>query len=276
MTVTDQPRVSGDTAIRESRSGVIERMSAILDAFDSGRETLRLEDITDRTGLPRSTTFRLACQLTELQWLIHDEQGYRLGARTRRLARITDCEDIRAAASAALSDLHVATGAVVHLGVLEGNTVHYLDKVGGALAATIPSKVGTRIDATQTVCGLALLASLAPEDADRVLRMPLRSSTVRPIARRRAVLADLYRVRQRNGLAVSLGTACEMGISTVAAPVLGPNGPIAAISVATRGELELRRVAPLVFTAARRTAAEMFVDGSLPGSTSRGARARLA
>ncbi|MGW4352034.1 IclR family transcriptional regulator [Nocardia sp. NPDC004582] len=279
MTVTDQPPVGGDTALRESRSGVIERMSAILDAFDSGRECLRLEDITDRTGLPRSTAFRLASQLTELQWLVHDEQGYRLGARTRRLARITDFEDIRAAASAALSELHVATGAVAHLAVLEGNTVHYLDKVGGPFAASIPSRVGARHDATQTVCGLALLASMDPEEADRVLRLPLRSSTVRPIARRRAVQADLYRVRQRNGLAISLGTTCEMGISAVAVPVLGPDGPVAAISVATRGELELRRVTPLVFTAARRTAAEMFADGSMgaePLEPRLRTRARLA
>lgn len=47
------------------RPGVVERFTLILDAIASGPDRMYLEEITDITGLPRSTVFRLLAQLIE-------------------------------------------------------------------------------------------------------------------------------------------------------------------------------------------------------------------
>src|SRR5699024_10327648 len=67
----------------ESRSSVITRVSAILDAFRHGPDRLLLSDLTNATGLPRSTAFRLISQLVDVGWLERDpdRQGYRIGRR---------------------------------------------------------------------------------------------------------------------------------------------------------------------------------------------------
>ncbi|PWV77045.1 DNA-binding transcriptional regulator, IclR family [Prauserella marina] len=242
---------------KTARPSVIERVTQILDVFMMGPERLLLEDITRVTGLPRSTAFRILSQLVGLQWLEHDNRGYRLGTRLHGLgARRHDHGDVRAAAATALNDLHLATGAVAHLAVLEGANVHYLDKIGGAAAASVPSGVGSRVPADAAVTGLAMLACLVPEQVDTLL-------AISPGSRYReaAVLAKLHRklgaIRQRHGLAFAPASRCPLGISAVAAPVVGPDGAVGAISVAGKG-LRFETVAPMVMFASRRTARTMF------------------
>jgi DNA-binding IclR family transcriptional regulator len=149
----------------------------------------------------------------------------------------------------ALNELHLATGAVVHLSVLEGGMAHYLDKVGGAAAATVPSRVGARIVASDTVSGRSMLAFIAPEQVDVMIRAA-RGGNVEDID-----LVSLHRelaaVRQRQGLAISSGEHRSTGITSIGAPVLGPGGPVASVSVAARGPIAVGAVAPLVLRAAR-------------------------
>lgn len=226
---------------------MLERVTQVLDAFADGPERLLLDDVVGITGLPQSTAFRLLRQLVGLGWVEHVPPGYRLGPRLP--VRQADTERLRAAASPHLTELHLATEAVVHLSVLEGDAVHYLDKVGGAASATVPSRVGARIVASDTVSGRVLLAAIAPELVDQMI------SPTRPVP-----LSDgddlhlvLRRVRERGGLAHSSASSNSSRISSLAGPVLGPGGPVAAISVACRGELPAARFAPLVTRAARAT-----------------------
>jgi DNA-binding IclR family transcriptional regulator len=244
---------------RPSRHGVVERVTLILDAFTDAPGGLLLEDVTRITGLPRSTAFRILRQLTEQHWVEHSSRGYRLGPRMSSMAaRAVDYEEIRAAASVALNDLHLATQAVAHLSVLEGGIVRYLDKVGGAAANTVPSRVGARILACDTVSGRALLAHLSPENVEVVLEAAVRGREI-PIDLS-ALHRELASVRMRNGAAVMTGAMSRTGISSVAVPVMGPRGPVAAVSVADRQALVLGRVVPLLMRAARATSAELFPD----------------
>ncbi len=65
-----------------------------------------------------------------------------------------------------LHELHRATGLVVHLAVLDGTDVVYLEKIGDRMAAAIPTRVGGRQPAHCTAVGKAILAYSA--DADGV------------------------------------------------------------------------------------------------------------
>lgn len=242
---------------RTSRLSVVERMTQVMETFTLGGEHLLLEDVAALTGLPRSTAFRILSQLTALDWLEHGPRGFRLGVRSLGLASHTRTQhdDVRGAAGAVLNNLHAATGAVAHLGVLEYARVHYLDKIGGAATSSVPSKIGGRLPADHTACGKVLLSCLAPEQVDALL-------TVSSGQRRRALdlprLHDQLNTIRRTGLAHDSADQCSMGITAIAAPIMGPDGAVGAISLAARKSLPLERVAPMVAQAARLTAEALY------------------
>jgi DNA-binding IclR family transcriptional regulator len=233
---------------RTSRAGVVERLTQILDVFAHGPDELSLDDLALLSGLPKSTTFRLLRQLVEMHWPEHDNRGYRLGPRMQRLAhRVTDYSGLRAAAADTLNRLHLASSAVVHLVVLEGSHVHYLDKVGGAASLSVPSRVGVRVPAHLAVSGLSLLSSHRPEQVDELFNAADVSSE-----RLTRLHEQLTLVRQRHGLAVTPGDM-STAIRAAAAPVTGPHGPVAAISAAVRGAgTPVEALMPMVAHAARR------------------------
>ncbi|MEV5647286.1 IclR family transcriptional regulator [Nocardia sp. NPDC052254] len=257
MTAVQMESMVSEMPPRAPRPGVVERLTLILDAFSVDTEILRLEDITRGTGLPRSTAFRLLTQLVDLHWLEHTSAGYRLGIRLQGIGgRGADHSELRSAASGFLNDLHLRTGAVAHLTVLEGRSVHFLDKVGGAASSRVPSQVAARLPAARTVSGRALLACLEPEQVDRLMAMGSRRAG-EPGS---ALHAQLNRIRRHRGISYAPGDRCPLRISAVAAPIHGPAGAVAAISLASTGVVELERLAPLVFAAARRTGRALFPE----------------
>jgi DNA-binding IclR family transcriptional regulator len=117
---------------RELPPSMVERLTLILDEFESRATRLTLEDVARRTHLPRSTAHRILDQLVQLCWLEHTAFGYRLGSRALGLGgRDNGHGEIRGAAAPLLHELQIKTGMVVHLAILDGAQVHYLDKVGG-------------------------------------------------------------------------------------------------------------------------------------------------
>lgn len=255
---------------RVAREGVVERVTQILDAFTDAPGRLLLEDVTRITGLPRSTAFRILRQLVDQGWMEHDTRGYSLGTRLATLAaRAGDYEDVRVAASVALNELHLATRAVVHLSVLEGGLVHYLDKVGGAASSTVPSRVGARIPASDTVSGLALLAHLDPERVDALVRATRASTDEDGLE---VLHRDLAAVRRRQGVAFLSGDQRRTGITSIAAPVMGPRGPVAAISVAAKGTLPPAATAPLLLKAAWCVSRNLYPDWAASQQRTRATR----
>ncbi len=248
---------------------MVERMTLILDLF-TGRETcLTLEQIARTTRLPRSTTHRILDQLVRLEWLQHSVAGYGLGRRSLVLGGgAGDHGELRSVASPYLHDLLLRTGAVIHLGVLDGAQVAYLDKLGGRFAVTVPSRVGGLAPAHCTGLGKAMLAWLDAEHVDDLVGDQLSSRTTSTIAGLDALHHELARIRARGGLAMERGE-CFPDIACAAAAIRGPRGPIGAISVVATVGTHLERVAPLVVAAAQRIAEEIYPDVRLPG---RGAR----
>lgn len=236
---------------RELPPSMVERMTLILDAFGGRSTRLSLEQVARQTDLPRSTAHRILEQLVRLEWIEHPASGYCLGRRARNLGGGAEGHgEIRAAAAPVLHDLQVRTGLVVHLAVLEGADVLYLDKVGGASASSVPSRVGGRAPAHCTALGKAMLACLSPEHVDELMGDRLGRLTPRSIDDLVVLHGELNRIRSRRGLAFERAEAVPQ-IACVAAPVRGPDGPLAAISLVGNAGAALEKVAPLVVDAAR-------------------------
>lgn len=239
---------------------MVERVTSILDAFER-RPTVRLnlDQIVARTGLPRSTTHRILRQLAGLQWLEYREAQYSLGSRALGLGGQDGLHgEIRKAASEHLHQLHLRTGLVVHLAALEGTDEVYLDKIGGHLAATLPSKVGTRQRAYLTTGGRAMLAWLPPEEVDARFERQLTRSGGGVRWDLTALHIELAHIRRAHGISIDRGAQTRrlvgVELPSVAAAIRGADGPVAAICLAgAANSVPIERVVPLVADAAART-----------------------
>ncbi|MFS0694440.1 IclR family transcriptional regulator [Streptomyces nitrosporeus] len=240
---------------------MVERMTLIMDVFEGRTARLSLEEVARSTHLPRSTAHRILDQLVRLRWLEHTGLGYALGRRALGLGGGDGAHSrIREAAAARLHHLQMKTGLVVHLAVLDGAEVYYLDKAGGRFATTVPSRVGGRAPAHSTALGKAMLAWLEPEDVEARAAGSISRLTQRTISDIGTLHQELNRIRRRHGLAFERGE-CFPGIACVATAVRGPEGPVAAISLVGDAWSPLEKVAPLVVDAARQVSLELFPTG---------------
>ncbi|MFJ9710360.1 IclR family transcriptional regulator [Streptomyces sp. NPDC101234] len=237
---------------------MMERVTLIMDLFERPQTRLTLEAVSRRTQLPRSTTHRILDQLVRLDWLRHTAAGYTLGTRALGLGgREIGHSALRAAAAPHLLDLAVRTRMVVHLAVLDGPEIYYLDKVGGRAAVDIPSQVGGRAVAHCTGLGKAMLAWLSPEDIDARYTQVIERRTPHSIGRLDQLHRELALVRRRNGLAIDRGE-CFPDLGCVGLALRGPEGPLGAISVVGDGRSALELVAPLVVEAVRAVSEELL------------------
>lgn len=239
----------------DARTPVMVRVADILDCFEDPKETLTLTSIVTQSGLPRSTAFRLLTQLVELGWVERHVRGYRLGPRVIEFgSRRPHQSRLREAAHPVLNDLHIATGGIVHLGVLEDDgRVQFLDKVGILHSRAFPSYVGLRYPVERTAGGKAILAAMPPGDAEAVIAMRERETGL-PLDRLRE---ELVATRRRSCAGLMNGRSEAQAINSVGAPIVGPDGPVGSVSIGCP-DLAVDAFIPAVLMAARRIAARLY------------------
>ncbi len=234
-------------------ASMLERITLILDTFEGKASRLTLEEVTRASRLPRSTVHRIVHQMVQLNWISPSPTGYKLGKRALMLGDADEWQaQIRVVVSPLLHELQVQTGMVVHLSILDGSDITYLDKIGGPLAAALPSRVGGNAPAYSTAGGKAMLAWLDPEQVDNVYNNRLERRAPRTISNLATLHLELDRIRQRQGLAFEQDEAMH-GIACVGAAIRTFSGPVAGISLCGRtGDPNLERFTPLVMNAALR------------------------
>jgi DNA-binding IclR family transcriptional regulator len=239
-----------DTVEPATPTAVIDRISLVLDAFD-GPGRLTLAQIVRRTGLPRSSAHRMLERLVQLRWLRRSGRDYELGMRLVELGSLAVHQDrLVRAATPLLGELHRATGLVVHLAVLDGPDVVYLEKIGDRLIGAIPTRVGARQPAHCTAVGKAILAYCdqdAYQDAEVDLRV---RKTKYSISTSSQLAVELAKVRA-HGVAFEREESL-LGFGCVAAPIGSPGEAVAAVSVCgpmNRMMFDQRLAAPVRMTA---------------------------
>lgn len=256
---------SGRPTTRPAQTPVsmIERMTLILDAFDGSTPILTLLGLAERTGLPRSTVHRILDQMIRLRWLAHAPGGYRLGLRPLELGGLAaDHNEIRDVVSPLLHDLCQRTGMVGHLGVLDGREVLYLDKAGGRVTASVPTRLGGRMPAHTTALGKALLASLEPSIVETSFRDRLPQLTPRTICDKAELHRELTRIRHRQGVAMD-NEESVTGIACVAVPIRGRGAAVGALSLSgqiggERTALDTARLARVLVEVAHEAGRALF------------------
>ncbi|WP_345471849.1 IclR family transcriptional regulator [Actinoallomurus oryzae] len=236
---------------RNSAQGnMLDKAVAILDCYPPDGGTFRLTEIASRTGLAKTTAFRLCSDLVRLGLLDRDRDGYRLGGKLFELGSLVPRRfHLREAALPFLQDLFEATHETVHLGIREGHEVVYVERIHGHRALALPSRIGGRLPLTCTGVGKALLAFSGDELAEEVLVRPLPRLTPHSVtdpARLRTAIEQI----QVSGLAYEEQEAA-LGVCCIASPVFDGPTAVAALSVA----LPCARFRPAQLAPAVRTAA---------------------
>lgn len=230
---------------------MVARVALILGSFDRAGKVLRLDQVADRAGLPRSSVHRILTQLHAAGLLQHRPDGYCLTASSLPAAGTGDHSSLRGVASPVLERLHSDTMLVVHLGVLVGAEVVYLDKVSGSSGVAVSAGVAGRTPAHASALGKAMLAMLPAEDVDSLLGDPLRKRTPATIADLPTLHQELARIRTRHGLAYD-DQELFAGLASIAAPIRTPGGDVAGLSLTGAAPAQrLKRVAPFLTRAAR-------------------------
>lgn len=238
---------------------MIERMTLVLDAFDATTPRLTLAELTERTGLPRSTTHRILDQLVALRWLEHSGHSYVLGMRALELGGLAVAHhELRQAASPVLAELHQRTGAVATLAVLDRKDVVFVERHGRGLPSDTVTRVGGRAPAHATAAGKAMLAWLDDRTLTALYGERLGSRTHRTITSLDALRTDLAQVRSRHGVAFDR-EELTLGAVAVAAPLRGTGRASGAIQLAgDPRKVSLERLAPYVQEAARKVSRELY------------------
>ncbi|MEY4311716.1 MAG: hypothetical protein RLZZ571_486 [Actinomycetota bacterium] len=202
--------------------GVLDKAAHILDALESGPQTLA--GLVSATGLARPTAHRLAMALEHHRFVARDIAGrFVLGPRFNELAGAAGEDLLTNVANPILISLRDATKESAQLYRRQGDMricVAAAELTSG-LRDTVP--VGSTLSMQAGSAAQVLLAWEEPDRLHRGLRGAKFSAT------------DLSAVR-RNGWAQSIGQR-EAGVASVSAPVRSSNGKvIAAVSIS--GPLE--------------------------------------
>lgn len=230
---------------------VLERALSILNAFGPDRTELGVSELSRRTGLAKSTTHRLVGELVRLGMLEPAGPAVRLGMHLFELGQLVPRQrTLKEAALPFMEDLREATHSNVHLAVLEGTEVVYVEILRVRDSQPLPSRVGGRMPAHATGVGKAILAHspapvvLARIDAGLTRRSPYTIIMPGTLTRELRTITETGVSFDRQESAV--------GIVCAAAPVFGPDGAVVAgLSVTGRAErLDIERMAPAVRTAA--------------------------
>ena len=221
----------------------VARALSILDCLGESKDMLGITELGRALGLHKSTVYRLVSTLTQYGYVEQDRETdkYRLGMRLIGLGTsVLDQIDLREVSRPYLQELMEITGETIHLGVLEGNQVMYLDKIDSKQVLTMKSRIGAKVPVHCTALGKVLTASLPRERFDQVMAScEWVRYTHNTITNMGEFGEHLARVREQ-GYAMD-DEEHEVGIRCIAAPIRDHKGTVVAAASASGPTIRLTR-----------------------------------
>jgi len=237
----------------------VEKTLAVLEAL---ADHSRITDIARVTGLPKSTVHRLLQAMVDRGFATPGSDGYLTGPRVLALAgKVLRPIDTVERARPSLRALQESTSCTVHLAVLFGDELVYVDKIEADKPYRMASRLGMSLPAHGTAIGKAVLASLSTSELDAFLaRTGLPGRTPHTITSAPRLNAQLTRVR-RSRFALD-DEENEVGVRCVGSAIRDHSGTVigglSASSLAMEHSLpELIALGPRVLRAADEVSAAL-------------------
>lgn len=233
--------------------GVTERVARILLTFVGTSGQLTAPDLVERTGLPKSTTYRLVNDLVDFGLLERTEGGALMPAMSMfELGQLAGrFRSLRDSAAPVMQQLYGEFHQVVHLGVLDELDVVYLNKIGSRPGSIVPTRTGGRFPAHLTGLGKTMIAFMPDRSIeDLIFRVFAENSEMMLTCDPDSPWEELERI-QRYGIGFDSEQAIE-GLNCVAAPIFlpGSRGTAALSVTGPVRSFDLRRAANSVALAA--------------------------
>lgn len=203
-----------------SGTGTLGKVLSVLETVVTADRPLRFSDILAVSGQPRGTLHRQLSHLVEEGLLTQGRDlCYEPGLRLLKFAyRSWSKNQFRTVAEPHLQKLHEQTGETVHLGVLHGLEIIYVDKVESRQTVRMESQIGNASPVYCTGLGKAALCVLAPDRLDEMLeKLTFHRFTANTHISAHALKRDLDEARLR-GYAFDREEH-ETDIRCVAAPI---------------------------------------------------------
>ena len=194
---------------------------------------LGLNEVTQRTGISKSTVFRILTTLTQLGYVVRDggRRYYVSQCMGDLVSAEAGIEAIRRASLPQMLKLRDDYGETVNLGQLEFDKVTYVEVVPSEYALRLHERPGATVCLHASALGKAILAFADEEFVTTLIRnRELPMLTRNTITDHQDFMAELRRVRER-GYALDRGETTLLA-TCVAAPILNGSGnAIAAVSI---------------------------------------------
>ena len=211
----------------------IERCLKVIDTLSDHPAGLKLTEISGLLDLHPSSVHHMVATLLPHDYIAQDPdtKKYSLGFRFLEISRrILDNLDIRQIAHRHLEVLRQESQEAVHLAMLRGDKVVYIDKLDTPSGLSLATYVGFATDPHAAAGGKVLLAGLNDDAIKGIYKnKSLKGYGKNTITRLPALMAELERVRKQ-GYAVDNEEYYE-GVRCVAAPVRSGGQVVASISV---------------------------------------------
>jgi DNA-binding IclR family transcriptional regulator len=207
---------------------------AVLDWLARQQRDCRVVDVAQAFGLARSNAHRTLQTLVECGWVVQNAVNSTNRSSLRLIelgSLVEDGLDLKALTHPLLAELAQSSGEAIHLTVLEGTEIIYLDKFDSPLPVAAYSRIGGRAPAYCVASGKALLAAHG-HDANslRALLRELVAHTPNTHTDFDVLHAELQRGRSR-GWAENR-QEWRLGVCGLGAPIFNARGqPVAAIGL---------------------------------------------
>ena len=230
----------------------------ILDWLARQPQPSRVVDVAATFGLARSNAHRTLQTLVHCGWAVQDAptSAYRASLKLFELGALVDASsDLKTRLHPVLAGLAAACGETIHLAVLDGAEIVYLDKFDSPLPVAAYSRIGGRAPAYCVASGKALLAALRHDAAALQARLgTLVAHTPHSLIDLSSLVDELERTR-RQGYAENR-EEWRLGVCGLGAPVFNALGePVAAVGMSVPSirfsKAQVRQFAALLRACAR-------------------------
>lgn len=241
----------------------VSRALRVLTLLGSTDQPLGVSEVARQSGLAKTTAHRILGVLVASGYVAREGAQYRGSVRLSELSAGGMQLRLRNAAAPWVAHLFVASrGQTVHLGILSGSDVVYLDKAARpGTRGRVPTEIGGRVPATCSALGKVMLAFDERRRVEATELVPMTAASIRSTDR----LDDALSVIRRTGIGVDSNEAFD-GLTCVSAPISNGSVVVAALSIAgPEGQIDRTAHGRLVAAAARHVSASLSAGSEMGG-----------